>query len=480
MTADSRRIARLPRIPLAILALAVAGVIVSQLLPRASTPSAAAARPAAPLSSAPAALPSSGTGAGAPGLALDPVAGAGGVMTTPDLERIRADVKFWGDRFAKSPVDFISATRLATSEVELARATGDISAYLAASAAVDGALKAYPDYPIALDYRGVVLVALHHFIDARADSSAILADSPDDPTALATLGDASLELGDLAAARSAYQKLTAVDDSAAARVRRGHLAFIEGHTDEAVSVSRAAVDAANAEDASGNALAFYHYQLGDTLIGTGDRAGAAKAYAAALVADPRYHLAHWGLARVAAADGHLDEAIAQLDQAIAIVPLPEFAARRADLYRMRGADGDAAREANDRRTVLVIAQLSGAAANVYDRTLSLYLAGSGNDPARALSLAQGEIAIRKDVYGYDALAWALLANDRPVEADSAMTTALAFGTRDAKLLYHAGMIKATLGDNEHARGLLTEALDLDASFDPLAATLARTKLAELP
>ena len=98
---------------------------------------------------------------------------------------------------APNPRDFISATRLAASEIELARATGDLSAYLAAEAAVDGALTAYPDYPIALDYRGVVLVALHQFEAARDHARTILAISPDDPTALATLGDATLELGDV-------------------------------------------------------------------------------------------------------------------------------------------------------------------------------------------------------------------------------------------------------------------------------------------
>ena len=141
--------------------------------------------------------------------------------------------------------------------------------------------------------------------------------------------------------------------------------------------SRAALAAAKAESAVGSGLAWYEYQLGDTLIGTGDRKGAAAAYAAAVTADPRFHLAHWGLGRVAAADGRLDDAIAEVSTAIAIVPLPEFLARRADLYRMRAATGDARREADDRKTVLAIARLAGANANVYDRTLALYLAGSG-------------------------------------------------------------------------------------------------------
>ena len=95
-------------------------------------------------------------------------AGAGTVATTPDLERIRADVAFWGGRFAKSSLTSSARTRLAASEIELARATGDVTAYLAASTAIDGALAAYPDYALALDYRGVIHVALHQFADRPA------------------------------------------------------------------------------------------------------------------------------------------------------------------------------------------------------------------------------------------------------------------------------------------------------------------------
>jgi len=315
---------------------------------------------------------------------------------------------------------------------------------------------------------------------ARDRAREVLAATPDDPTALATLGDATLELGDVNAAASAYQTLEVLADSSAARVRLSHLAFIRGDTAEAVRQSHAAVAAAIDEGAAGSAMAWYDYQLGDTLIATGDRPGAAAAYAAALVADATSHLARWGLARVAAAEGRIDDAITLLDAAIAAVPLPEFLARRADLYDMRAAAGDAKRAADDRATVLAIAQLSGTAAGVYDRTLSLFLSNTGSDPARALKLAQDELKVRKDVYGYDALAWALLANDRPAEADAAMTTALAFGTRDAKLLYHAGMIKAALGDSATARTLLTDALTLDDSFDPAGAARARATLERLP
>ncbi len=196
--------------------------------------------------------------------------------------------------------------------------------------------------------------------------------------------------------------------------------------------------------------------------------------------DPDSYLARSGLARVAAAEGRWDEAIGHLDAAIATVPLPELVARRADVYGLRGADGDAERERRDRETVLAIAALAGNAANVHDRTLSLYLADHDLDPARALSLAEAEIRVRRDVYGYDALAWALLANGRAEDAETAIERALSLGTRDSRMLYHAGTIAAALGEDDRARRFLGEALALDSSFDPLAVARARTTLAALP
>ncbi len=117
---------------------------------------------------------------------------------------------------------------------------------------------------------------------------------------------------------------------------------------------------------------------------------------------------------------------------------------------------------------------------MYDRTLALYLANHGLEPDRAVRLAESELATRKDVYGYDAMAWALLAAGRPADADAAMRSALAFGTVDAKVLYHAGMIDLALGRTADARTTLQRALDLDPSFDPLQAARARAALAALP
>jgi tetratricopeptide (TPR) repeat protein len=96
-----------------------------------------------------------------------------------------------------------------------------------------------------------------------------------------------------------------------------------------------------------------------------------------------------------------------------------------------------------------------------------------------VEMARAEYAVRQDVYGADALAWALFKAGQIDEAAALSERALALGTRDALLLYHAGMIAARQGDHERARRLLNEALAINPGFDPLQATVARQTLAGL-
>jgi hypothetical protein len=132
--------------------------------------------------------------------------------------------------------------------------------------------------------------------------------------------------------------------------------------------------------------------------------------------------------------------------------------------------------ATDRSTIEVVARLAGDAAHVYDRGLSLYLSDHGLDPDRAVRLAADELAVRPDIYGHDALAWALLNAGRPAAASAAMAPAVAAGTRDARLWYHAGLIAAANGDTAGARSNLTAALALGPALDPVARDRAEAAL----
>ena len=100
----------------------------------------------------------------------------------------------------------MSAVKLAESDIAEARMTGDVTAYLRAESAADAALAAQPAYAPALAMRGSILVSLHRFPDARDLAPSILDATPGDPTALGVLGDASLELGDLATAADGLRR----------------------------------------------------------------------------------------------------------------------------------------------------------------------------------------------------------------------------------------------------------------------------------
>jgi len=97
----------------------------------------------------------------------------------------------------------------------------------------------------------------------------------------------------------------------------------------------------------------------------------------------------------------------------------------------------------------------------------------------AVELATAELDRRKDVYGYDTLAWALYRDGRPTDAAPYARRALALGTRDAKLLFHAGLIDQANGDSARAKDELEQALDLNPHFSVLLEQEARQTLAQL-
>jgi tetratricopeptide (TPR) repeat protein len=98
---------------------------------------------------------------------------------------------------------------------------------------------------------------------------------------------------------------------------------------------------------------------------------------------------------------------------------------------------------------------------------------------RVLAKVREEIQTRRDIYGYDLLAWALHKSGDDREAARAMQSALALGTRDAMLLYHAGMIAFAQGDRPQAREYLNQALQVNRYWDPFQPAQARAVLASL-
>jgi tetratricopeptide (TPR) repeat protein len=395
---------------------------------------------------------------------------------TAGLAAIDRALKAWTTNLARNSRDFLAATYIATLYDARGRLTGDIGDYSRAQTAVAQALAILPDYATAQVLQARLLQTLHDFPGALAAAQAILQKDPTVLQALATAGDAKLELGDVKGAGAAFASLETQAPGPAVTARLSRLAFIKGDTISAVSLAQRAWDEASAAGQTGASLGWYAYLAGMTGISTGSPDAALRWFQKANGAWPDSYLAIAGEARAQAALGQTDAAIASYQQAIAIAPQPDSLTALGDLYALNG-NGKLA--GDQYATVEAIGRLAAVNRQVYNRQLVLFSANHNRDLPGALRLAQQELEVRKDAYGYDAEAWALLANGRAVDADAAMTKAVAFGTRDALFLYHAGEIANALGQTARARELLGQALGIDGALDPLSASRAQATLETL-
>jgi tetratricopeptide (TPR) repeat protein len=389
-----------------------------------------------------------------------------------------ASVAFWEERLAAGGG---LETRLALIDalLERARASGDVADLEWARAAVDEvrADTADPDAAVLLA-RGRIAFALHEFARARDAAEAALAIEPTDAGTLALLGDVLVELGEVEAADEAYARLAdaAPPGNPSVMSRLGRRAWIGGDVQRAESLVRDAIRA-SVLIGSDDERAFFHFQLGEMLRSRDALPDAEAAYRAAMELQPDHAPSAAGLARVLEARGHRDEAIPLLEAATARLPAPDLVAALGDLYALDGRADDA-----EDQWALVerIADVASASGSLHDRQLVLFLADHDRDPARAAELARAELDVRGDVYGHDALAWALFKAGDPQGAREQADLALALGTPEGRFHLHAGLIAEALGDLTDARAHLERAGGMRASLPPLQVPVLDKALARVP
>ena len=403
--------------------------------------------------------PEARTGGGDP-LALG--AALEGAPGPADVAAIDVQIKIWGAKAAADPRDDISAGNLTVLYLGRGRLTGDAADYERASAAAARALAANPTAIETRALKATVLQATHDFTGALALADAILADDSNYVDALAVAGDAQVELGRLDAATATYQKIASIAPGPALDARLARLAWLRGDAAGALELATKARDAgAHTESADPS---FYEAQLGEIARVTGRTDVARAAFAAALALRPTNQLALLGTARLDAFAGDDAAAIAELRTAAAIAPRPETLALLSDVLARTGDATGAARAAD---TVHVIEQLGGTAAALFDRQILGFDLDHGDATAAVRDRAVAAAAIRPDAAGLDVVAWAAyrLGDLDTARAESAR--ALATGSVDGRILYHAGAIAIASGDIAGGRALVQRALDLGPALDPL-------------
>ncbi len=179
------------------------------------------------------------------------------------------------------------------------------------------------------------------------------------------------------------------------------------------------------------------------------------------------------IARLDAARHRWADAIAVGNQAIASSLDPATFGTISDAYLAMGDRVKANEYA--RGMEVAVSKQPGA----YHRAWSLFLLDHNRRVSNVLRKARAELRTRRDIYGWDVLAWALYRQGRYADAQRAMMTALGQNTQDALLFYHAGMIERALGHRPAAQQQLERALAVNPYFHPTQPDTARVTLAEL-
>lgn len=191
-------------------------------------------------------------------------------------------------------------------------------------------------------------------------------------------------------------------------------------------------------------IAWCMVDLGNIYYKSGQNALARQSFLDAQRTFPNYHPAYAGLGKVLAASGDVKGAIENYLRAQQITPLPDYASALYDLYKGAGDEARAAKQMDLLDLIDKVSQANGEKAN---RNLVFAFADHNVRLDRALELAQGELQFRRDIYSYDALAWALYRNHRYPEAKEAMAQALKLGTPEPQFKLHAQVIEEAMKEN---------------------------------
>jgi tetratricopeptide (TPR) repeat protein len=231
--------------------------------------------------------------------------------------------------------------------------------------------------------------------------------------------------------------------------------WLKGDLAGAIEAMQLAVSAASPGDSESAAwvntrLAFYELQAGHV-----DEAEQRCAFALSIQRDYAPTLLLKG--KMLLAQSRFREAADALQDAAKLNPLPEYQWTLAEALRADGRENEASG---------IEAQLRKHGASSDPRTMALFFATRNESPATALQLARRELDSRSDVFTHDALAWSLAAAGNLAEAQKEMQRALAEGTEDARLFFHACVIASQSGHTADGERWLRKANELSQLLLP--------------
>lgn len=398
----------------------------------------------------------------------------------PDYLQRSQIISTYEQQVRQSPNSSILLRLLAAQYLKRFREVGDVEDLLRAEQAARRSLAIQPHHNGASSMLlASALLSQHQFREALqvvTDTQQLV---PDHPSVVSLIASIQMELGNYEATHQLIQILT---NQAANEWVNGHNAVTARYlelTGELASARQLLEQTMQQMDMfytnPAETRAWFHVRAGDLAFATGDLALSEQRYREALDLFPQDVPAFTGLARLYAAQHRWQEALDTANQGVELIPLVETLGYKADAQRALGdREGAAATE----ELIGVVAHLS-KVKGIYDRALAVYYVEHGIHLPEALEIARREVAVRDDVYAEDTLAWAAAANGCWQEAQQAAQRATRYGTEDALLQFHAGMIALHFGDHEQASQRLTQAVKLNPQFHHNYADKAHQVLADI-
>ena len=368
---------------------------------------------------------------------------------------------------AAHPEDFGTWNKIADARLRLLASSGDLANLARAAVAIERSLKiATPEFNRAgLALRTRVELASHRFKEAQQSAQQLRTIMPDSSYPLGLLGDAYLNLGNYEACERVWNEMLGKEKNVlATEPRFAQLDLVHGRIEKAGERYEKVLEAARKlEHDAPEVPAWAHVQLGELAFRSGDWEKAEQQYNAALAALPDYYSALEHLAELRGAQGKLDEAVALYQRVIDRTSRPEIIQALGDLYLFVGKPAEA-KPWHARALEAYLASVERGEVLYFHHLAGLYADGL-NEPERAVYWARRDVALRQSIQSYDTLAWALYRAGSMAEAEEALTRALASGTKDPHILYHAGTILMRAGNIASGTARLQEALAVNPRYN---------------
>ena len=350
-------------------------------------------------------------------------------------DRAERDVQIavWNTALAADPTSALVLGQLAALHMQRGREGGTFDEYVEAEKLARRSLARRTNHNSGTAATLIsALLAQHRFTDARTVAADLVAREPEVAEYRAALAEVSMELGDDVAADTLFRSVWASRGTLTIAARLARWLEINDRVPEARTLLMSAqADAMQRRDVATETKAWFALRVGDLELRRGHLRAAEKAYTKGLVLEPDDPRLFAAMARLARERQRYDDVIRWGERAIGMQLDPATLGMVGDAYAMQG---NAEKADEYFRTLEVAVSMQPGA---YHRAWSLYLLDHGLRVDEVLRRAQDELRVRKDVYGYDVVAWALLKAGRRDEARAAMRAALRLNTPDPLLLRHA-------------------------------------------